>query len=360
MLKAGSEAVPMSVVCPDCRYVNDDGVVFCHNCGRQLVKYSREQIEELRQRARCPLCGTYNPIESTVCMECGAALHDASDIIVRDESGRIAVIRDLPPSTPLRLLCNLLILFMLIVMGFMTASSVQDSQGDFMEWLSRPGGAALVLFWLVVSFTFVFDSESTVIYKVKMIYTLALLVIVVSLQLSGEQDGGGLRMGVLDADRLMLLAFVGAILYCAVFLLSVSESSLVATLVAAVGLYGLLSAVQCLVDGGGFDAFVRGGGALFESPPFFLTPAFLVFHLYLPYVFLLMSASLLRSYARTLEKVEGLKSISRFFRMRRLELKGEVLNLFASGAVLFHGFTRLHAASSPNLFDMTGRLTGWW
>lgn len=54
-----------ALTCPNCDYVNPEGVKFCQECGTKLGAPSK---------SACPGCGMKNPPESRFCGECGHKL----------------------------------------------------------------------------------------------------------------------------------------------------------------------------------------------------------------------------------------------------------------------------------------------
>lgn len=54
-----------ALTCPNCDYVNPEGVKFCQECGTKLGAPGK---------GTCPGCGTKNPPESRFCGECGHKL----------------------------------------------------------------------------------------------------------------------------------------------------------------------------------------------------------------------------------------------------------------------------------------------
>ena len=120
---------------------------------------------------------------------------------------------------------------------------------------------------------------------------------------------------------------------------------------ALIGLYSSISPIVVLLRGGGFLASLQYEMAFSSNGAFFLKPAFVCFHVFLPYCFILMMGSTLAAFLKSMEKVDGTRSIDRFLNRRKEEARGELLNLFIIGIMIHLGLMGMHQLGEANLIE---------
>jgi len=339
--------------CKACGYGNDPGVLFCHQCGAQLERHSRESIERQKHAAQCPTCDYYNPIESQNCNRCGADLRAQSGVMVRNHEGRVSLVRLAKLGPVGQAFAWAGFLALLAALLAMTLAALSDT-GNLGAFVVDVRGQLLATSWILVVLFVAVEWQTGPVYRLK-----TMLVIVLALLAASMHSGGSdLRILAWSLDRLLAVSLFGVLLFTVLYTVRDRvEGSLFAVFTAFLGLYCSVAPIDVVFDGGGFTAAVTYRAPFIVGLPFVVGPAFLTFHLFLPIVFLHMMGNTLRSYLRSMERVDGTKSIVRFLNRRKEEARGELLNLFIVGIQLHLGFIIMQQQGAPNLVGLI--LRGW-
>lgn len=332
--------------CPACAAPNPGDAMFCQECGDYLQQSDRATIERQQEQAECQRCGHYNPIEAKSCESCSANLATTQAAVYRDENGRLRLVREPPLSLPVRIFCGLGIAACLMFAGRMAYFQFGATGAAPAKLLRNPLAVATGLYLLVSAF--VLGSRQTRLeYKFRALFVLGLS----GVFLFEAAFGGDLAAW--DAtgfDQVVLWAHMGGMIYCMVFLLRAEFLRSVTTVLAfLVGLWCAYPGLQLLFAGGGYTTLANRL-VRFGDVPWALTPGFLAFNVFLPYVFLMMLAQTGHLWAGTRQYVVHNptdKAVLRRYRSR--SLRGTVLDLFVAGTLIGVGLWQMHLRRLPNL-----------
>lgn len=334
--------------CPSCGMANDPGVMFCHGCNGQMERRRLDQIERLAHEAQCPTCDYYNATEADRCQRCGHELRAGRGVLVRDGAGRTTLVREVPLGPAVKFLLGAGLGVILLVAFLMTIDLLggSDPVGDRRTPL-------LAGFW-VFSLAFLgMEWEQGPIYRLKTALVIFLALLAADVGLGAPP----LVFWGVAQDDVLVVALLGVLLHGELFLLyGRVTGAFMTALMTFLGLYCSISPIVTLFAGGGLVACLSLNLNLvdLEGAPLLLGPAFLTFHVFLPYVALAMAGSAMGAYARSMERVDGTKSIARFLNRRKDEARGELLNLFIVGIMLFIGFHELGRLGIPNVASLVG------
>ncbi len=339
--------------CKKCGYVNDPGVLFCHQCGLQQETHTREEIERLKHSAQCPNCDYYNPIENETCARCNYSLRSTSGIMVKDQSGRVSLVRSVKLGPVGKAFAWLGILFIVIMVCLMTGATLGDT-GNIAKFMMDQRGQLLLAFWVLFVLFLAFEWSSGLVYRLKTALVLVIALLAVDVHLGDPS----LRVLSWSLDKLLLFALLGVLTFGVLYIIRRRIiGSIFSTLMAFLGLYCAVAPIVTYFNGGGFTASVTCLPNYAGPIPPYLGPSFLTYHLFLPFCFLQMMGATLRAFLRSMEKVDGTKSIARFLNRRKEEARGELLNLFIVGIMLHLGFLFMRQLGEPNIVSLLQR--GW-
>jgi len=338
------------VTCSKCGCLNENDVVFCVECFQQVKIHSKKEIARLEQTSLCPKCDYYNPIEETSCLKCNTALRNAK-FIIKGSDGRESVIRDLNAS-PLAntfLWLSFLSVLSLFFAVAMSGIASPDGLGGFM---SQPAGKVFGLTILMMVTLLGIEWKSGIVYRAKLVTVFWVAFLAMGTFL-GKSFDTVIKIGLWDFNGLLLLGLLLALLYSITFLVKARlHGSVIAPLMAFVGLYCTIAPVVFLLSCKGIVFSMRRLPPQLNGIPFWLSPMFLAYHIFLPYVLFQMFGSALKALLQSMEKVDGTKSIVRFLNRRKEEARGELLNIFVVAITLFTGFSVMRNIRLPNLVSL--------
>ena len=339
--------------CKRCGYINDPGVLFCHECGLQQEQHSAEEIERLKHSAQCPNCDYYNPIENESCARCDYSLRSKSGVMIRDAQGRVSLVRTVKIG-PIGKALAWLTIFLIIISALMMTGATLGDTGNIGKFLMDQRGQMLGFFWILLVLFFAFEWSSGLIYRLKTALVLMLALLATSVHL-GEPT---LRLLQWKLDKLVLFALLGVLTFGILYIVRRRIlGSIISTLIAFLGLYCAVAPIVTFFNGGGFLASITCVPNFAGPIPSYVGPTFLTYHLFLPYCFLQMMGATMRAFLRSMERVDGTKSIARFLNRRKEEARGELLNLFIVGIMLHLGFLVMRQLGEPNIVSLLER--GW-
>jgi hypothetical protein len=338
------------ITCPSCGHVNEDDVVFCHECYEQLKVHSKQDIARLQQTSLCPACDYYNPIEEDVCVRCGTPLRN-SGVVIRNKDGRVSVLREAEESEFFR---NLMWIFLALELSVMLTIGYYggEAAGSVISFLSVPAGRLYGLIMFVLFITMAVEWDSGLLYRTKLCTVFLLSFLTLGL-FSGDSFIEYVRLGSLNFQVLLLVGLIFTLVFSTAFIVRTRIfGSGLAPFMALMGLYCISGPIIMVAEGKGLlDAF-RNISLQPGTVPFWLSPTFLAYHVFLPYTLVQMTGSALLAILRSMEKVDGTKSIVRFLNRRKEEARGELLNIFVVFITLFSGFYLMHVAHIPNVVSL--------
>lgn len=338
-------------VCPACNAANPGDAMFCQECGDYLVKSDRFEIEQRIERSHCARCGHYNAIEKETCEGCGYDLSQRKNAIFRDENGRLRMMREAPLTRPVQLLAGLTVLVCLLFAGRMLYYVSQHLADDMWATAKHPLGGALLAYGVVSAF--ILGQRTTNLdYKARAVFTL-LLGGILSLKLA---FGGNVEVWKGTAlDTVVLWAHLAGLVYCLLFLLRAEFLRSVMTVLAfLVGLWCAYPGLLMAFSGAGYDTYLGSSYGYMGLAPL-LSPGFLTFNIYLPYILLMMVSRVGHQMAATSRYVVNNptdRAVLRRFRNRQLQ--GVFLDILCAGSLVGVGLWRLHQLGRWNV--LTGLL----
>lgn len=320
--------------------------MFCQECGDYLVKSDRFEIEQRIERSHCPQCGHYNAIEQENCDGCGFLLTQKKSAIFRDENGRLRMMREPELGKPARLLAALTILICLSFAARMLYYINQYLADDLMATATHPLGGAL-LAYAVVSALILGQRSTNLDYKSRAVFTL-LLGGIFALKLG---FGGGVEVWKgMALDTVVMWAHLAGLVYCQLFLLRAEFLRNVMTVLAfLVGLWCAYPGLQMAFEGVWYDTYLHKVHR-YAGLPDLLSPGFLTFNLFLPYILLMMISRVGHQLASTSRYVINNptdRAVLRRFRNR--QLRGVFLDIVSAGTLLGVGLWELHKNGTWNL-----------
>jgi hypothetical protein len=320
--------------------------MFCLECGAHLQKSDRVSIEKKIEQSSCQSCGHFNSIESKRCSSCGTNLRESQAAVYRDPHGRLRMVREAPLRLPTKLLCLTTVMLCLALAGQILWFQTQiTGLNPAKLWGNRVavGAAAYLLIGAMV-----LGSKYTRLdYKARAHLVLAL----VSLYVLTLFKGVDFQLWKdTTLDLVLLWAHTAGLIYCLIFLLRAEFLRNIFTIFTfMLGVWCSFPTFVQVFSGIGFTAFLHSVGH-FAGLPWYLTPGFLTFNIFLPYVFLMMLAHLGHQWAETRSFVVNTptdRAVLRKFRQRAL--RGVVLDLFVSSLIGGIGLWSLHLLHTQNL-----------
>lgn len=342
-------------ICQDCNAESPGDTMFCAECGAHLDRSDRFTIERKIQRANCPRCGHFNPIELDVCESCGRDLSTNHGAAVRDEHGKLRLIRPEPLGTRDRLGHGLALLFLLGTTG-KALDHVLRVHRFVPDSIQKDPLALAVCVVALVALMTVLNPKTRLDYKSRAIFAVWLAAIQVLVFAEGLNStiwpGLSVNEGLLWAHNL-------AMGYCLFFLVSSQFlGGAFTSLMCLVGLWCSYASLVHLFRGYDFGLFMGTLGD-FADVPVFLTPGFLTFNVFLPFVFLQMIGHFFHQIAMTRSyEVTGATDKAVLAEVRRRNLQGVFLNLFVAGMTLAMGLFQMNLLGKPNLVAAVWTLVG--
>lgn len=330
--------------------------MFCYDCGEQFEKSDRFTIERKMERSACHHCGHQNPIEAEKCEGCGLDLGSLDAAVVRDAHGRMRLVREKPLSIPARLGFALTQVALLFGAFQVFTTRWKADAGDLARLQQDPYAIASAL-TLVVGVLVFLSSQTQIDYKARATYAVAAFGLGVASTLMGWDEP--LVAGY--SGQVVLLWFHNATLaYCLSFLLANQLAGGFLTLAfCMLGFWCFTTSAFPMMDGAGMPAFLAQVAPVGYGIPRFATPAFLAFHLFLPWSILQMLAHGFHQWseARQMRSDDPTDRVV-LRELRRRKLRGVVLNLFVSGVALLVGLIGMHALRKPNALSLLLKILG--
>jgi len=329
--------------------------MFCLECGAQMERSDRFAIERKIQKAHCHSCGTFNPIEVAQCENCGQDLSTNHGAAIRDEHGRLRLVRESALSTRDKVVHGLVSLVLFGALIRVGVHAWSQAGGDTQALTRMPLAYAAGVPLTIGLFSFL-NPNARLDYKTRALFALILCSAHVLPFAAGTMDLA-LWEG-FNADLALLWIHNLAMAYC-LFFLVVSQflGSVFTAGACLVGLWCAYASLVVLFQGGGFSSFLGTLGS-FGALPVFLTPGFLTFNVFLPYVLLQMLGHLFHQVAQTRQFVSSSETDRAVIReVRRRNLQGVILNLFVAGVSLAVGLLHMHNLGKPNLLSPLVDLT---
>ena len=338
------------VTCSKCGCLNEDAVVFCRECSQQIKVHSKAEISRMQQTSLCPNCDYYNPIEEVDCIKCGTSLRNA-DFVLKGRDGRESVIRDTGSGAIVSSFMWIVFLFV-FVLFWGTGISSSMSSGGIEAFLSVPAGKVFGLTALLMITILAIEWKSDIVYRARLV-TVFYLAFLSMGTLLGKGVSSHLTLGQLDFSSLLITGELITVLLGVLFLATTRMAgSVLAPLMAFIGLYCAVSPLTFLFSGRGLVASMQQVPQVLKGVPLWLSPSFLIYHVFLPYTFISVIGSAFTALLKSMEKVDGTKSIARFLNRRKEEARGELLNIFIVGITIFTGFSIMVEVRVPNFVSL--------
>jgi ribosomal protein L40E len=340
--------------CPKCECRNDAGALFCQECGAHLQRISHKDIERMPHQALCNRCDYYNPIEADVCGRCGHQLRADRGVMVKGQDGRATLVRENPLPPVVKGLAWVMFVVVLALLAFMTFAIAEvGGIGGVLEGFR--GRMALCCWCALFLFLGGEWRTSGILYRTKTALVLFLLFMAAQLN-AGPPP---LALWGVGEGQVQLAALLGVLIFCELYIVhGGTPPGMLSTAMAFLGLYVSISPILTLLAGGGLVESVSGNQNLVRDVPAALGSSFLGFHVFLPFCFLAMVFSTVRSYEQSMLKVSGTQTLMRFLRRRKEEARGHLLNLFIVGTTLYVGFETMDQCGVRNALTMAGALWG--
>lgn len=338
------------VPCSQCGCLNEEEVVFCRECHGQVKRHSRQEIARLQQTSLCPDCNYYNPIEETTCVKCGTQLRNV-DFVVKDASGRESVIRDVNSGAFVNGFLWVSFVSVLLLL-LLTGVSSMFSSGGLSSFLKLPAGKVFFLVIIVMASILAIEWKSGLLYRTKIV-TVCFLAFLALGTFIGKTFFMTIKLGLWDFNCLLLIGELLTLIFAMTFLVRTRFSgSFFASIMALVGLYCCISPIVFLFNYSGFLISIQKLPPVLRDFPIWLGPTFVAYHFFFPYALFQMIGSALKALLKSMEKVDGTKSIVRFLNRRKEEARGELLNIFVVGITLFTGFSIMVQVRVPNIVSL--------
>ncbi len=333
-------------VCPKCQAKNDPEAMFCGDCGDHLEKSDRFTIERKIEASHCASCGHYNPIEAKLCEKCKSELGSGRSAVYRDEAGRLRLVRQ--PPAPLRVrLVSAAVLAVLFV-GALSILQIRFGalKGDQAKLLRDPQSVAAAVV-VVVGLPVILVPTTEIAYKARALFAVAFSAFQV---LGALLEGRGEVLGGASLDQIRFGLHSCAMGWSLFFLVSSQFlGSFLTVGLCLVGLWCLHSSLVTLLSGADMVAWIARYPA-WAWLPGWMTPAFVTFNIFLPYVLLQMTAHFFHQVAEARQyRSSNPADRAVLGEYRRRSLRGVFLNLFVVGLSMLVGLWEMARLGKANI-----------